>query len=190
MNHLEQLVAEWLSYNGYFVRTAVRVGKRPNGGHEGELDVVAFHPGRQHFLHVECSLDSDRIERREEKFALKFERGRRYASGLFAGLPISGPPDQVVVHTVASPAKRIIGGGRLVRTVDLVREIMEGLKDKTPLSGAVPDTFPLLRTIQLVAAATKGRLVEPPPTEARLLPAALKEDAAGEAHASAVDISN
>ena len=29
MNHLEALTAEWLSYNDYFVRTTVRVGKRP-----------------------------------------------------------------------------------------------------------------------------------------------------------------
>ena len=32
MNHLEQLVAEWLQYNGYFVRVSVPVGPRPKGG--------------------------------------------------------------------------------------------------------------------------------------------------------------
>jgi hypothetical protein len=32
MNHLEALTAEWLNYNGYFVRTAVKVGKRAKGG--------------------------------------------------------------------------------------------------------------------------------------------------------------
>jgi hypothetical protein len=57
MNHLETLTAEWLNYNGYFVRTAVRVGKRSLGGYVGELDVVAFHPALLHFLHVECSVD-------------------------------------------------------------------------------------------------------------------------------------
>lgn len=30
--HLEQLVAEWLEYKGFFVRTNVKVGKRPPGG--------------------------------------------------------------------------------------------------------------------------------------------------------------
>ena len=43
MNHLEQLVAEWLQYRGYFVRVSVPVGARPNGGFEGELDVVGLH---------------------------------------------------------------------------------------------------------------------------------------------------
>jgi len=33
-NHLEQLVAEWLEFKGYFVRRNVKVGKLPRGGHE------------------------------------------------------------------------------------------------------------------------------------------------------------
>lgn len=179
MNHLEQIVAEWLSFNGYFVRTAVRVGKKPGGGHEGELDVVGFNPARKHFIHVECSLDADSNQRREEKFAGKFERGRRYAGGLFAGLPVAGTPDQVVVHTFAT--KRNFGGGRLVTTAELVREIMEGLRDTSPASGAVPESFPLLRTLQLAAAAIKGRL-----TGYRLLP---QPTAEAEAQGSAGEIS-
>ena len=43
-NYLEQLVAEWLEYQGYFVRRNVLVGKRAAGGYECELDVVAFNP--------------------------------------------------------------------------------------------------------------------------------------------------
>lgn len=43
-NHLEDLTAEWLEFNGYFVRKSDPVGKRDQGGWEGELDVVAVHP--------------------------------------------------------------------------------------------------------------------------------------------------
>ena len=42
-NHLEDLTAEWLEFNGYFVRKSVLVGRRDKGGWEGELDVVAVH---------------------------------------------------------------------------------------------------------------------------------------------------
>ncbi len=42
VNHLEQLVAEWLQFNGYYVRVSVQVGPRPKGGFEGELDVVGI----------------------------------------------------------------------------------------------------------------------------------------------------
>ncbi len=44
MNFLEQLVAEWYAYKGYFVRTNIKFGKRIRGGYEGEMDVVAFDP--------------------------------------------------------------------------------------------------------------------------------------------------
>lgn len=42
MNFLEQLVSEWYSYRGFYVRENVRVGLRDRGGYQGELDVVAF----------------------------------------------------------------------------------------------------------------------------------------------------
>jgi len=49
INHLEQIVAEWLEsewleYQGYFVRRNIKVGKRERGGYECELDIVALHP--------------------------------------------------------------------------------------------------------------------------------------------------
>ncbi len=70
VNHLEQLVSEWLQYNGYFVRVSVQVGARARGGFEGELDVVALNPVTQHLLHVECSLDALSAEKREERFVV------------------------------------------------------------------------------------------------------------------------
>lgn len=58
-NYLEQLAAEWYEYQGYFVRRNIRVGLRKQGGYEGELDVVAFHPGRVALVHIETSMDAD-----------------------------------------------------------------------------------------------------------------------------------
>ena len=55
-NYLEQLVAEWYEYQGYFIRRNVMVGKLPGGGYEGELDIVAFHPEKKHLLHIEPTL--------------------------------------------------------------------------------------------------------------------------------------
>ena len=48
-NHLESLVAEWYEFRGYFVRRNVPVGKRPKGGYDCELDIVAFHPEQKSF---------------------------------------------------------------------------------------------------------------------------------------------
>jgi hypothetical protein len=81
-NHLEQLVAEWYEYQGYFIRRNIKVGRRSKGGYEGELDIVAFHPERQHLVHIETSLDAKSWEKREERFSKKFEAGRRYIPSL------------------------------------------------------------------------------------------------------------
>ncbi len=40
-NYLEQLVAEWYEYQGYFVRRNIPEAPRPNGGYDSELDIVA-----------------------------------------------------------------------------------------------------------------------------------------------------
>jgi hypothetical protein len=68
-NYLEDLVAEWYQFQGYFVQRNVRVGRRATGGYECELDVVAFHPGKKHLVHVEPTMDGGSWERRELRYA-------------------------------------------------------------------------------------------------------------------------
>jgi hypothetical protein len=168
MNHLDQLVGEWLTYNGYFVRTSVAVGLRDRGGFEGELDVVALHPGTQHLLHVECSLDALSWDQRLERFGAKFERGRRFVPQLFKGFTIPAQLDQVVILMFAGANNRDeIGGGRLLTAAQLVKEIIDGLANTSLRSGIVPETFPLVRTIQLTVAASGT-----PPGGRRLIPRA------------------
>jgi hypothetical protein len=167
MNHLEQLVAEWLQYNDYFVRVSVPVGPRTNGGFEGELDVVGLHLVNQHLIHVECSLDALSWEKRHQKFALKFERGCKYISGIFKGLPLPAKPDQVALLQFASSTVAEVGGARVVTGREFIHEVFDGLKHTSPLSGAVPSTLPLLRTLQLAADAMNGVS-----TGRKLLPAA------------------
>jgi len=77
-NHLEQLVAEWYEYQGYFIRRNVNVGRRPNGGYECELDVIAFHPETKKVVQIEPSLDANSWEKRERRYKKKFEAGKKY----------------------------------------------------------------------------------------------------------------
>jgi hypothetical protein len=156
MNHLEQLVSERLQYNGYFVRVSVHVGARPNGGFEGELDVVALNPVTKHLLHVECSLDALSADKREERFAAKFERGKKYIREAFRGIELPEKLEQVLVLQFASGIVRSIGGARLVTVREFVHEMFEGLKGTSPGSKAVPSNLPLLRTIQVAADAERG----------------------------------
>jgi hypothetical protein len=110
MNHLEQLVTEWLQFNGYFVRTSVLVGRRDQGGFKGELDVVGLHFANKHFIHVECSLDALSDEKRQAKFHAKFERGRVHKDEVFQGLSVPEKIEQVAVLQLTGVQERTVAG--------------------------------------------------------------------------------
>jgi hypothetical protein len=149
MNHLEQLVSEWLDYNGYFVRKNVLVGKRSAGGYECELDVVAFNTQTNHLIHVEPSLDADSWAKRDERFTRKFDAGRKYIPDLFSGIEVPDDLDQVALFVFASKANHAhVGGGEVMLVSELYQEITTGLRGKRVAKEAVSEQFPLLRTIQ------------------------------------------
>lgn len=156
-NHLEDLTAEWLEFNGYFVRKSVLVGRRDKGGWEGELDVVAVHPTTKHLLHIECSLDAHTWDIREKRFTGKFDRGRRYIGDLFAGLDIDAEPDQVALLYLGGGERTHVGGGRIVWLPDFVADILSELSTRRLDKMAVPSTLPLLRTMQLAAQPSRKR---------------------------------
>jgi hypothetical protein len=144
-NFLEQLVAEWYEYRGYFVRRNVRVGKRPQGGHEGELDVVAFHPGLNRLVHMEPSMDTDSWARRDERFERKFRVGRAHIASLFEGFPLP-EPEQFAVLVYGSQDRSEIGGARVLWIGDLMHEIRAGVPPD--IRSLIPEQFVILRSLQ------------------------------------------
>lgn len=152
-NFLEQLVAEWYEYRGYFVRRNVLVGRRTNGGHDGELDVVAFHPKERHLVHIEPSMDTDSWTRREERYAKKFALGRAHIPELFSGLDLPHEAVQLAVLGYGSrlEARRTLGGGKVVLLAEFMEEIRAHLAAKPYQNRAVPEQFGLLRALQLAA---------------------------------------
>lgn len=152
MNYLEELVAEWYEYRGYFVRRNVKVGKRAKGGYEGELDVVAFHPQDRHLVHIEPSMDALSWARRDERFGKKFELGRRHIPGLFRGLNIPEEMEQIALLEFASKKNHVtVGGGKLMLVSELLVEILKELRDQRVASSAIAEDKPILRTLQFVA---------------------------------------
>ena len=150
-NFLEQLVAEWYEYKGYFVRRNVPVGRRARGGHESELDVVAFNPMLRHLVHIEPSLDAESWEKRERSFRKKFEAGRKYIPGLFDGFDLPPDIEQIAILVFASRSNHpTLGGAKVLLISDLMRQIMEDLGDKKPISNLVPEHHTILRTLQFV----------------------------------------
>ncbi len=168
MYHLETLIAEFLEWQGYFVRRNTKVGKRKQGGWEMELDIVAFHPQTQNLVHYEPSLDGDSWEKRQARYAKKFEAGRRYIlKELFPGLPPATQIHQIAVFIRHPPGRDSIAEGRVVSVDELMAEIRGRVVACGPMaSNAVPEHFPLLRTIQLSHAGYYKPILELPGTPA------------------------
>jgi hypothetical protein len=151
MNHLEQLVSEWYEYSGYFVRRNVWVGKRPDGGWECELDVVAFHPEKKHLIQIEPSMDSNSWEKREQRYRKKFEAGRKYIPKLFAGIDLPDHIEQIALFGLGSRANYpTLAGGHVWLMSDLLAEITKVLRPLRVERAAVSEQYPLLRTIQFM----------------------------------------
>ena len=151
LNYLEQLVAEWYEYSGYFVRRNVWVGKRAAGGYECELDVVAFHPGKKELVQVEPSMDASSWTEREKRYTKKFAAGRKHIPKLFEGLDVPNDIDQIALLLFASKKNRsTLGGGRIMLVSELMVDICSALSDQMIAKNAVPEQFPALRTVQFM----------------------------------------
>ena len=151
MNYLEQLVAEWYEYDGYFVRRNINVGHRTSGGWECELDVVAFHPGRKHLVHVEPSMDASSWNVRASRYQKKFEAGRKYIPKLFAGIDVPTEIEHIALIGIGSRTNNpTLAGGKVMLISDLLLEITRKLRPLRVERAAVPEQFPLLRTIQFM----------------------------------------
>jgi hypothetical protein len=155
-NFLEQLIVEWYEIRGYFTRKNVLVGKRPKGGYECELDVVAFHPSEKHLVHIEASMDASSWAERERRIKKKFDAGRKHIPVLFKGLDIPSNIDQVAVLIFASRKKRdTLGGGKLKLGNELLEEIFTYLQSRSIYIETIPEQFPIIRALQFVAQYRK-----------------------------------
>lgn len=156
-NFLEQLVAEWYEYRGYFVRRNVKVGKLDRGGYECELDVVAFHPGTKHLVHIEPSSDASTWANREGRYKKKFEAGQKHIPELFIGLlKPDAVPEQIALFVVAGKKHRpLLAQGKVLHVSTFMAEIVKHFSTFSMINAQVPESFPLLRTIQFVTEYRK-----------------------------------
>jgi hypothetical protein len=151
VNYLEELIAEWYEYQGYFVRRNIPVARRAKGGYECELDVVAYHPVRKHLVHLEPSMDADSWATREKRFGRKFEMGLKYIPAIFESLDLPDEIEQIAILVFASKRNhQTVGGGKLILIDELLEEIFAHLESKELASSAVPEHLSILRSFQFV----------------------------------------
>ena len=149
MNHLEQLTRQYYDWKGYLVKGNIKVGRLSHGGWAGGLDVVAYHPQKNHLVHIEPSIDADSWEKREKRFNKKFKMGKEYIyRDVFPWLSSDTQLEQIAI-LVTSSRKELCGG--IVISLD---EFIKQIKDEIQVRGkvshnAIPEEYGLLRTIQL-----------------------------------------
>ena len=151
MSHLETLIAEYLEWQGFLVRRNTKVGRRPKGGWEMELDVVGFHPPSGKLVHYEPSIDALGWARREERYMKKFEAAKKYMfTELFTWLPSTTQIEQVAIFYDHPRGRDFIAGAKIMSIDELVAEIRTKVVACGPMiSNAISESYPLLRTIQM-----------------------------------------
>ena len=158
MNFLEQLVAEWYEYRGYFVRRNVKVGRRSQGGYDCELDIVAFDPKERRIVHIEPSMDADTWPERERRYRKKFDAGRKHIPALFADFGELAGIRQIALFGFGGEGSGALAGGEVQVVSEFMAEIAATIGQKKIAKSAVPEIFPLLRAVQFTLQfAPKGK---------------------------------
>lgn len=151
MNYLEQLAAEWYEYSGYFVRTNVRARKRKKGGWDKELDVLAFKPDICELVHIETSGSAESVSEHIDSFNKKFDFGLDEYEKII-GTKINHL-EQVAVSGWSRTTKLKLTLKNEVKVFlipEFLNMIIVGLHSHDFISAAIPENFPLLRTIQMM----------------------------------------
>ena len=154
MNFLEQMVSEWLEYQGYFVRRNVTWAARRKAGTSVSSTWSDFHPTKRHLVHYEPSMDASSWEKRAVRYEKKFAAGRKHIPELFSGFQPLPEIEQIALFGFGGPGPGpLIGGGRVVLIRDWIQDVLAELKTKPFSSHAVPEQFICLRTAQFVLHA-------------------------------------
>ena len=157
MNFLEELVAEWYEYKGYFIIRNRTLNKLPGGGYEGEVDILAYNPRKNEVIHVETSSDSYKWEDRLDKFREKFRWTIEEYRNVF-GIPSSVKQIKkiVVVSFSMNPKgdmRKIFEsktGAELITVPQFLTMIVDELRTTLKSSETIPENLSMLRAIQLI----------------------------------------
>lgn len=108
-------------------------------------------------MHVEPSLDTYSWAEREERYSKKFDAGRRYIPSLFPGLDLPARPEQIALLVYGARGERIgLGGGKIVLIREFMNDVFTSLRARRVSVAAIPEEFPLLRTLQFAAEYCGG----------------------------------
>ena len=153
-SHLEQLISEYLEWKGFLVRRNVKVGRLAHGGWEMEMDIIGYHPIENKLVHYEPSIDAFSWEKRKARYEKKFQAGQKYIkTELFKWIRSDCKLEQIAVLVTHPRERHEIAGGKIISIDELIREIKSDILNCGIVGkNAIPEMYPLLRTIQLTVS--------------------------------------
>lgn len=104
-------------------------------------------------VHYESSIDAHSWTKRETRFSKKFSIAQHHIkTDIFPWLAASACPLRQIAVLISHPKDRDeIAGVRIQSIDELVAEIGQRVRAQGPaIRNAIPETYPLLRTIQFV----------------------------------------
>jgi hypothetical protein len=151
VSHLEDLIAEFLDWEGYLVKRNVKVGRLKHGGWQSELDLIGYRHEDKKLVHYEPSIDAFSWTKREVRYVKKFQAGRQYIhTDVFPWLPKNTPIEQIAIFTAHPKNRHEIAGGKILSIDEFVKRIRDQVCSKGIMAkSAIPEQYPILRTIQL-----------------------------------------
>ena len=153
MNHLEEIIREYYKYIGYFVKTNIKFGKRVTGGYSGEVDVIAYKPNEEKLVHIECSQaalsDKALVNEAQKKFPNYINYKSEFKLEIKENYKIF-----IVGQSSISKQALMPEGVEHISIKQFMKEVYDSIPENFTHQ-AVPEVYPLLRTIQLVKWANK-----------------------------------
>lgn len=156
MPHLEDLISEYLDWQGFLVRRNRKVGRLKHGGWEMELDLVGYRPASpgipESLVHYEPSIDALSWERRETRYQKKIKAARKYIfTEVFPWLGTVRPAIQHYAVFINHPKNRHEVAGFTIISIDELMATIRAAVDREGIMSrkAIPEQYPLLRTLQL-----------------------------------------
>ena len=154
MNFLEQLVAEWYEYEGYFVRTNVKARKLAHGGWGMELDVLAYEPRTRVLLHVEPTGDADPWHKRKERFLTKKFILTQDEYEEIVGAMVQSVR-RIAIVSCSRTTRADLNWGEDIEVMlipKFIQQVAAKLRGQDPTKEAVPEGYPILRAMQMCLA--------------------------------------
>ena len=161
MNFLEQLVAEWYEFLGFFVRTNAR-GPTPSAGGFTELDVLVLKATEKELIHIETSGSAESWESLKKRTIKKFRYSQKDYEKL-SGIKGVRVLKQAIMGLSYNPRwsdeELREEGIKVIPNQRFINEVCNGILERVPRGRIVPDSFPILKAFHVCLLFYKGKEV-------------------------------